>query len=136
MAGFPKGLDRVGIKAKQAGNGTKIDSELIRKALAKHRGNLSRAADSIGCCRQTLYSRCKDDPELQAFLTSFRERFLDESEDVLQEKVLSGDTTSLLFTLKTIGRKRGYDMDNNQVVESVTRGALDWIMNKSKNPAE
>jgi len=131
---YPKGDNRIGIKSKRPGNGVKIDSELIRQAISKHKGNLSRAADAIGCCRQTLYMRLKADPELQAFQDSFRERFLDSLEDVFQNKALSGDTTAGLFLLKTIGKKRGYDQDRDIMVEGATRAALDFVMNRSKSP--
>lgn len=73
---------------------------------------------------------------IQDTLDMCRERFLDDTEDVFQNKVLSGDTVSLLFALKTLGRKRGYDQDRDVMVESATRGALDFIFNRSKNPAE
>ena len=62
--------------------------------------------------------------------------FLDELEDVAQNKALSGDTVMSLFLLKTIGKKRGYDQDRDVMAEGVTKGVLDFIVNRSKNPAE
>ena len=134
--GFPKGDKRTGITAKRPQSGVKIDSELIKEAIIKARGNLSRAADKLGICRQTLYLRVNAETAIKQVVDNCRERFLDETEDVFQNKVLSGDTVSLLFALKTLGRKRGYDQDRDVMVESATRGALDFIFNRSKNPAE
>jgi hypothetical protein len=134
--GFPKGNNRTGITAKKPQSGVKLSSELIKEAITKARGNLSRAADKLGVCRQTLYLRVNAEPEIKQVVDNCRERFLDETEDVFQNKVLSGDTVSLLFALKTLGRKRGYDQDRDVMVESATRGALDFIFNRSKNPAE
>jgi hypothetical protein len=134
--GFPKGNNRTGITAKKPQSGVKLSSELIKEAITKARGNLSRAADKLGVCRQTLYLRVNAEPEIKQVVDNCRERFLDETEDVFQNKVLSGDTVSLLFALKTLGRKRGYDQDRDVMVESATRGALEFIFNRSKNPAE
>ena len=131
---YPKGDNRIGIKAKQPQSGVKIDSELIKSAIIKSKGNLSRAADSLGCCRQTLYTRVTSEPEIKQVVDTCRERFLDSLEDVFQNKALSGDTTSGLFLLKTIGKKRGYDQDRDIMVEGATRAALDFVMNRSKNP--
>jgi len=122
--------------ARQPQIGVKISSDLIIEAIKKTRGNISRAADKLGCCRHTIHLRIEAEPAIKQVLHNCRERFLDETEDVLQEKVLSGDTTSMIFTLKCLGKKRGYEFDTNVVAESVTKGALEWVMNKSKNPAE
>jgi hypothetical protein len=134
--GFPKGNNRVGVKSKNPTVRTKVPTEDILEAIRKCRGNLSRAADKLGICRQTLDLRRKSETVIQECLDTCRERFLDETEDVFQAKVLSGDTVSMLFALKTIGRKRGYDQDRDVIAESATRGALDFIFNRSKNPAE
>src|SRR5215510_11075303 len=106
MAGFPKKGNRIGENVRQPQPGVKIPTDQIIQALIKTRGNISRAADKLGCSRHAIHLRSQAEPDIKQVLQSCRERFLDESEDVLQEKVLSGDTTSLLFTLKTLGRKR------------------------------
>jgi hypothetical protein len=134
---FPKGEKRKALDhARKPQGGVKIDSSLIVEAIRKCRGNISRAADKIGMSRQHLHSRINKEEELKTVLEECRERFLDETEDVFQAKVLSGDTVSMLFALKTIGRKRGYVQDRDVIAESATRGALDFIFNRSKNPAE
>lgn len=117
-------------------SGVKISTDMIIEALKKTRGNISRAADKVGCCRHTLHLRINAEPAIKQVLDSCRERFLDDLEDVFQNKALSGDTVSGLFLLKTIGKKRGYDQDRDVIVESATRGVLDFIVNRSKNPAE
>jgi len=133
---FPKGNKRTGIKSNNPSVRTKVPTEDIIDAIRKCRGNLSRAADKLGVCRQTLDLRRKSEPVIQETLNTCRERFLDDTEDVFQNKVLSGDTISMLFALKTLGKRRGYDQDRDVIAESVTRAALDFVMNKSKNPAE
>lgn len=133
---FPKGDKRIGVKSKHPSVRTKIPTEDILDAIRKCRGNLSRAADRLGVCRQTLDSRRKSEAVIQSTLDTCRERFLDDLEDVFQNKALSGDTVSGLFLLKTIGKKRGYDQDRDVIAESTTRAALDFVFNRSKNPVE
>ena len=131
---YPKEENKIGNKSRKPLNGVKIDSQVIKDAIIKHKGNLSRAADYIGCCRHTLHLRVNAEPEIKQVLDTCRERFLDSLEDVFQNKALSGDTTAGLFLLKTIGKKRGYDQDRDIHVESATRAALDFVMNRSKSP--
>lgn len=133
---YPKVKDKTANIARKPQSGVKIHSDLIKEALIKTRGNISRASDKLGCCRHTLHLRINAEPEIKQVLDTCRERFLDDLEDVFQNKALSGDTVSGLFLLKTIGKNRGYDMDRNVLVESTTRGVLDFIANRSKNPAE
>ncbi len=133
---FPQGPNRPGITAKQPSNGIKIPTEMIVEAIRKARGNLSRAADRLKVCRQTLYTRSLKEPEIKSVIEECRERILDDIENVAHEKALEGDTTMNIFMLKTIGKKRGYDMHADVIVESATRAALDFVFNKSKSPVQ
>ena len=38
--------------------------------------------------------------------------------------------------LKTQGRSRGYDQDMRDNAQDIARAAFDFVMNRSKNPAE
>lgn len=131
---YPK--NPIGTKARLPQNGIKIPDDTIIEALRKTRGNVGRAADKIGVARSTLHTRINQNPELKAHLDTFRERMLDDLEDVFQNKALDGDTTNGMFILKTIGKKRGYDMHADVIVESATRAALDFVFNKSKSPVQ
>lgn len=133
---YPKGRTQLAEIARKPLNGIKISKDMIIEALVKTRGNISRAADKIGCNRHTLHTRINEDKDIKQVVDNCRERFLDDLEDVFQNKALAGDTVSGLFLLKTIGKKRGYDQDRDVIVESATRGVLDFIVNRSKNPAE
>ena len=134
--GYPKPENKTAEKSRKPSNGVKIPTDLIILAVRKARGNISRAADKIGICRQTLHSRIKAEPCIKAVVDEYRERFLDDLEDVFQNKALSGDTISGMFLLKTLGKKRGYDQDRDVIVEGAARAAIDFVMNKTKNPAE
>lgn len=123
--------------AKRPKPGVPLKDDQVIEALTKCKGNISRAADKLGCARSTLYRHINSKDSLKELHKDFRERFLDETECVFQNKVLSGSTSELLFALKTLARSRGYDfVERDYVAESSVRGALDFIFNHSKNPAE
>jgi hypothetical protein len=75
-------------------------------------------------------------PEVKEVLDEARERVIDDVEDAFTKKAINGDTTASIFFLKTRARERGYDQDFRADMESVTRAALDFALNKSRNPAE
>lgn len=133
---FPKGANRTADKAKNPSNGVKISTEVIIDALRKSRGNIARAADKIGVTRSCVHLRINKEPEIKAVVDEYRERFIDDLEDVFQNKALNGDGLACMFLLKTIGKRRGYDQDRDVMVEGAARAAIDFVMNKSKNPAE
>lgn len=72
------------------------------------RGNLSAVARALGVSRTTLYKFLQAHPTAQQAVEEARETMLDHAESMLYRKVLDGDTTALIFFLKTQGRRRGY----------------------------
>ncbi len=140
MAGFPskaKG-NQLGDKAKRPMPGIPLVKNDILKLILKYRGNLARIADSLGTCRGTVRRRCENDPELKEALTQARERWLDDIEDsVLSRAHESNDTALQCFVLKTQARHRGWDQSEAQnTAKDIATAAFDFIINKSKNPAE
>lgn len=144
MAGFPsvkKGNKR-GEVAKQPKAGVPLTKtvsvETIAQLITQEHGNLSRVADIIGSTRGTVRRLCDNTPELQELLKQARERQLDQLEaSVFERAVDSNDTTLQLFVLKTQGRHRGWDQSEAQnTAKDIATAAFDFIINKSKNPAE
>ena len=60
--------------------------------------------------RQTYYNWIKNDLEFKEKIKTIepKERFLDFLEGKLVEKINNGDTSSLIFALKTKAKSRGY----------------------------
>ena len=140
MAGFPskaKGNKR-GEVAKQPRPGIALDKEMIAKLITEEDGNLSRVADRMGTTRHTVRRRCDADPELLQVLKDARERQLDILEQSCFDRAIeSNDTTLQLFLLKTQGKTRGYEQSEAQnAAKDIATAAFDFIVNKSKNPAE
>lgn len=133
MAGYPENVSE---KASRPLPGVPIDRELLKELLIKHNGNLTRTALALGCARNSIKSIVATDPDVKAVLEEARERTVDEVEDAFTQRAIAGDTTASIFFLKTRARERGYDQDFRADIEAVTRAAMHFALNKSRNPSE
>lgn len=140
MAGFPSKLkgNQIGEKAKRPLPGIPLDKKVIEELIPKTSGNLSRIADMMGSTRGTVRRVVDSDEGLKQLLKDARERQIDDLEDsVFQRAVDSNDTTLQLFVLKTQGKHRGWEQSEAQnAAKDIATAAFDFIVNKSKNPAE
>ncbi len=136
--GFPKGPNKLGEKAKAPKPGMPFDKNTILQQILKYQGNLSRVADSIGSSRGAVRNFVDRHEELKQVLKDCRERQIDDLEDsVFQRAKDSNDTTLQLFVLKTQGKHRGWEQSEAQnAAKDIATAAFDFIINKSKNPAE
>lgn len=78
------------------------------KAITEAQGLISVAARRLGVSRSTLYSAIDRHKDVAAALADARERTTDLAEGRLYEKINEGDTSSIIFYLRTQGRNRGY----------------------------
>lgn len=88
--------------------GKRLDNESIIEVLNKAYGNLTAAARSLGVTRKALYNWVERDEELQQAVRDARESIIDIAENKLLQAINSGDMTAIIFTLKTLGKARGY----------------------------
>lgn len=86
----------------------KISVADIEPLVSEYKGNVAAIARKLGVNRSTVWARVQESPNLKAALEDARETMLDNAESKLYANVLDGDTTSLIFFLKTQGRSRGY----------------------------
>jgi len=140
VGGFPtlaKG-NALAARAKSPKAGIVFSKPTVLGLIGTCSGNLSRVADSIGANRDSVRRFVDRDPELQQALRDSRERLIDEVEQsVFQRAVESNDTALQCFVLKTQGRHRGWDQSEAQnTAKDIATAAFDFILNKSKNPAE
>ena len=82
--------------------------EQIAEALRKTHGKVYAAADVLRCGVRTVYDYLGRFPELNELREHYRERFLDGAELKLEEAVIAGEAWAICFSLKTLGRSRGY----------------------------
>lgn len=130
--------NRVGDKARVPRPGITLSKPAILELIRKLNGNLSRVADALGTTRHAIRNRCDNDTELKQALVDARERLIDQLEvSVWDRAVESNDTALQCFILKTQGRHRGWDQSEAQhTAKDIATAAFDFILNKSKNPAE
>lgn len=80
----------------------------IVEALKATGGMVYMAARKLGCDPSTIHVRAKASPEIQSAIDNARGDMLDMAEHELKKAVRGGDMTAVIFTLKTIGKHRGY----------------------------
>jgi hypothetical protein len=78
------------------------------EAFEKHATNISRACKSVGIERQTHYDWKSRNLTYKAKIEAIEESMIDFAESVLYKNMKDGKEQSILFFLKTRGRKRGY----------------------------
>ncbi len=97
-------------------------------ALVKQLGVVTAAAKQVGIGRTTHYKWLREDENYRAWVEEIPDITLDFVENALFRQIQEGNTTSIIFFLKTKGRERGYvekqeiavsgQMDNTLTVES------------------
>lgn len=140
MAGFPskKKGNIKGDKALRPMPGIPLDKKIIAELVKTTRGNLSEVADRMGTTRGCVRRIIDNDEALKECLTDARERWIDRLEKSVWERAEESNDTGLqAFLLKTQGRHRGYDQSEAQhMAKDIATAAFDFILNKSKNPAD
>jgi len=137
MAGFPKSTSKnpkLGEKAKQPHPAIPLNKEIILQLIQRHRGNLSRVADSMGSTRTSVRTVIDKDEALKTALDESRARWIDDIEEsVLSRAHETNDTGLQCFVLKTQGRHRGWDQDQQpDQAKAIATAAFEYVMNKTK----
>lgn len=89
-------------------NKQRYSFEVVKEALIKAKGFISRAAEHIGCDQSTVRNYIKRYPKLDDVIKEQRETLLDFAESKLISAIDEGNLTAIIFFLKTQGRSRGY----------------------------
>lgn len=96
----------------------KIDKEKFLEVFQKSAGLMVTACEKYGCSRAMIYEMCKKDKDFAERIEEIKEKMIDFAESQLYQNIKNGDTTSILFFLKTKGRARGYVEKHEVAVES------------------
>ena len=94
-------------KKDKAGHRHYKTAEIV-EALKATGGLVYMAARKLGCDPSAINKRAKASPEIQSAIDNARGDMLDMAEHELKKAVRGGDMTAVIFTLKTIGKHRGY----------------------------
>lgn len=95
------------IKAQNAQKTDKKKSNFLI-ALKNNNGNISEACEAINIGRRTYYSWIEKDKTFKQSAEDAQESLIDLAESKLVENIKDNDNTSIIFFLKTKGKKRGY----------------------------
>jgi hypothetical protein len=76
--------------------------------LKRSMGIVSLACDKANLSRTQFYKWLKDDDDFRQKYEEIEERQIDFVESRLFQNIKNGDATSIIFYLKTKGKKRGY----------------------------
>lgn len=78
------------------------------EALKQSAGILQPACDAIGVDRKTVWRWRKSDKKFDEACRETKEVAVDFAESALLKNIKAGDTTAIIFFLKTQGKDRGY----------------------------
>ena len=85
-----------------------ISIDDVLNVMDKYNGNVAAIARHYGVSRGTVYNRINESVELADALKDSRESIIDDAEAELYKQIKAGNTTALIFFLKTQGKGRGY----------------------------
>jgi hypothetical protein len=103
--------------------GEKYSNKQIIEALTITKGLIYAAAVKVGCTPQTIYNRAKRYQIIQDTIETGRGQVLDVAEAKLFEAIHNGEAWAIAFTLKTLGKNRGYVERTQQ--QAVTQNDID-----------
>jgi len=85
-----------------------FSAEQVAKALRESRGLVSVAAQKLGCTSRTVRNYKNRYVSVEEAAVEARNTLIDTAEQNLADKVEEKDMTAIIFTLKTLGKSRGY----------------------------
>ena len=109
----------------------KISAEKIAEVYKKKGCNITATCAALNISRRTFYNKKEKSKTLQELLSEADESMLDFAESKLIEHINNNDITSLIFFLKTKGKKRGYiertehDVNANPFLELMESCSVD-----------
>ena len=74
----------------------------------KNAGNISKLCEKVKITRKTFYAWMEDDENFREKIEAEQEALLDYTESKHFENIMAGKETSIIYTLKTKGRSRGW----------------------------
>lgn len=86
----------------------KLNRKKVLAALDGSMGITSAIAQKCGCSRVTLWKWLKKNPKIREMIDQENEGFIDFTEHQLIKRIKDGDTTAIIYALKTKGKHRGW----------------------------
>ncbi len=93
---------------KDKGQNPTLKKNAMLQALEKSLGVVTTACNKVGLHRSTHYEWLNTDPWYKEQVEDLANVTLDFMESQLHKRISKGDTTAIIFGLKTKGKSRGY----------------------------
>ena len=111
------------------------EEQEIGALLSEMGGNISAVSRTRNQSRRSLYRRIEDSDYLQMILDESREIRLDTAERQLHEAVDRGEAWAVCFTLKTLGKSRGYTEKSELDISAKPMTVADLVMQVAEEEA-
>ena len=105
-------------------SGVKISHKAIADGLRKTHGNYQLTASMLKVSREAIRKRVQANETLMAIAKEEREGVVDIAESALQRAVLEGEAWAVQFTLRNLGRDRGYFEKQHQEITGKDGGPI------------
>jgi archaellum component FlaG (FlaF/FlaG flagellin family) len=115
-------------KVKTSNKIEQLKKAMIR-ALYENKGNVSIACSAVDIGRTQFYQWKKDDKDFADAVDNMVDFCIDHVESQLHKNIDQGDTTAIIFYLKTIGKRRGY-IERSEIEANVS-GNVVWNETKT-----
>jgi hypothetical protein len=100
-----------------------LSYELIYDTIDRNKGNIRKSAEELDVNYVALMFYAEKKKDLLIMTVKHREALVDLAEENLETDLKNGNQKATLFTLKTLGKDRGYvertEMNNHTVIEEV-----------------
>lgn len=116
--------------------GIKLKIKDIESALRKTHGNFQLSANMLKCSREAIRKRVQASEALMAIAKEEREGVVDVAESALQRAVLDGEAWAVQFTLRNLGRDRGYFEKQQQEITGKDGGPVEIIRSMTDEEIE
>lgn len=104
---------------------TRIRKKAMIKAMKSKLGNVSASTDAVGIDRSLHYKWMKSDEDYNYIINENIERSLDFAEAALLKCIQDGNTTAIIFYLKTKGKHRGYGQTYHDINTKIRKSDLE-----------
>ena len=113
---------------------SRTDAQMI-KAIRDARGLVAVAARKLQIDRQTIYNRMQKSDAVKDAVAEAREFVLDVAEAKLMQAVENGEPYAICFTLKCLGKDRGYVETQRHELTGRDGGPMEVTVKRQVVPA-
>jgi hypothetical protein len=87
-------------------------------------GNVTSSVELVGISRRTHYLWYNNDISYREKIDEIIERDIDFAEAALRKRIQNGDTTAIIFYLKTKAKDRGYIESQHSIITPLTANLM------------